>query len=112
MAGYPAYYSELLDDPEMTDFSPVPVTKLVYGGSWAHENGKSMYDYQLRCRPARGRALMLKYTLNGDRARRAGAEMPSVGKLHVIVYGQVKNASNGHDGLEKKSSIRRSPSAV
>jgi len=92
VAGSPAYYSELLDDLEMTDLSPVPVTKLVYGGSWAHENGKGMYDYQRSLSTSQGTGSTLKYTFTGTGLDLLGPNNGTA-KLQVTVDGQVVNAS-------------------
>jgi hypothetical protein len=89
---YPAYYSELLDDLEMTDLSPVPATKLVYGGSWTHENGKGMYDYQRSLSTSQGTGSTLKYTFSGTGLDVLGPNNGSA-KLEVTVDGQVANAS-------------------
>ena len=92
VAGYPPYYTELLDDLEMTDLSPAPVTKLVYGGSWAHENGKGMYDYQRSLSTSQGTGSTLKYTFTGTGLDVLGPNDGSA-KLQVTVDGQVVNAS-------------------
>ena len=92
VVGSPAYYSELLDDLEMTDLSPVPVTKLVYGGSWAHENGKGMYDYQRSLSTSQGTGSTLKYTFTGTGLDVLGPNNGTA-KLQVTVDGQVVNAS-------------------
>jgi hypothetical protein len=92
VTGYPAYYSELLDDEEMTDLSPVPVAKLVYGGSWAHANGEGMYDYQRSLSTSQGSGATLKYTFTGTGLDVLGPNNGSA-KLEVTVDGQVVNAS-------------------
>ena len=90
--GYPPYYSERLDDLEMTDLSPVPATRLVYGGSWAHENGKSMYSYQRSLSTSQGTGSTLQYTFTGTGLDILGAN-GGTAKLEVTVDGQVVNAS-------------------
>src|SRR6185295_13053064 len=65
VAGYPAFYSELLDDLEVTDLAATPAAKLVYGGSWAHANGKGMYNYQRSLSTSQGTNATLTYTFNG-----------------------------------------------
>jgi hypothetical protein len=92
VTGYPAYYSELLDDEEMTDLSSVPVAKLVYGGSWAHANGEGMYDYQRSLSTSQGAGATLKYTFTGTGLDVLGPNNGSA-KLEVTVDGQVVNAS-------------------
>jgi hypothetical protein len=92
VSGYPPYYTELLDDLEMTDLSPVPVTKLVYGGSWAHENGKGMYDYQRSLSTSQGTGSTLQYSFTGTGLDVLGPNDGSA-KLQVTVDGKVVNAS-------------------
>jgi hypothetical protein len=92
VAGYPAYYTELLDDLELTDLSPVPVVKLIYGGSWAHENGKGMYNYQRSLSTSQGTGSTLKYTFTGTGLDLLGPNGGSA-KLEVTVDGQVASAS-------------------
>ena len=90
--GYPTYYSELLDNLEMHDLGSVPVAKLVYGGSWAHENGRSMYNYHRTLSTSRAAGATLEYTFTG-----AGLDIlgPNDGSatLEVSVDGQVVEAS-------------------
>jgi hypothetical protein len=92
VSGYPAYYAELLDDLEVTDLSPVPATKLVYGGSWAHENGKGMYDYLRSLSTSQGTGSTLKYTFTGTGLDVLGPN-DGTAKLEVTVDGQVVDAS-------------------
>ncbi|WIX92347.1 hypothetical protein [Amycolatopsis sp. DG1A-15b] len=63
--GFTPYYTELLDNLEMTDLSAPPATKLVYGGQWAHESGKSMYNYQRTLSTSQGSGSTLSYTFTG-----------------------------------------------
>ncbi|MBN2738196.1 MAG: hypothetical protein JXR70_14525 [Spirochaetales bacterium] len=59
------YYSELLDNLEMYDLSATPVKKLIYTGSWAHENGKSMYNYHRTLSTSQSANATLCYTFTG-----------------------------------------------
>src|SRR6185369_4190511 len=65
VAAHPAYYAELLDDLETNDLSSPPAPKLVYGGTWAHENGKGMYNYQRSLSTSQGTGASLTYTFTG-----------------------------------------------
>lgn len=89
--GSPPYYAELLDDLETTSLAEVPATKLVYGGSWSHKNGQSMYNYQ-RSLSSGGTGATLKYTFTGTGLDILGANDGSA-KLEVTVDGQVTAAS-------------------
>jgi hypothetical protein len=64
----------------------------VYGGSWAHENGKGMYDYQRSLSTSQGSGATLKYTFTGTGLDILGPNDGSA-KLEVTVDGQVTNAS-------------------
>ncbi|HEY9059703.1 MAG TPA: dockerin type I domain-containing protein [Pseudobacteroides sp.] len=90
--GYEPYYSEILDNLEMFDLSYVPASKLVYSGSWMHENGKSMYNYQRSLSTSKGTGATLKYTFNGTGLDILGPNDGSA-KLEVIVDGKVVNTS-------------------
>lgn len=90
--GYEPYYSEILDNLEMFDLSPVPASKLVYSGSWMHENGKSMYNYQRSLSTSKGTGAALKYTFNGTGLDILGPNDGSA-KLEVTVDGKVVNTS-------------------
>jgi hypothetical protein len=92
VSGSPPYYAELLDDLEVKDLSATPATKLVYGGSWAHANGKGMYDYQRSLSTSQGAGATLKYTFTGTGLDVLGPNDGSA-KLEVTVDGQVVNAS-------------------
>jgi hypothetical protein len=94
VTGYPAYYTELLDDLEMTDLSPVPGPKLVYGGAWAHENGKGMFNYQRSLSTSQGTGATLTYTFRGTGLDILGPN-GGTAKLQVTVDGQVVSASAG-----------------
>jgi hypothetical protein len=94
VTGTPAYYTELLDDLETTDLSPVPVTRLVYGGAWAHENGKGMFNYQRSLSTSQGTGATLTYTFSGTGLDILGANTGTA-KLQVTVDGQVASASAG-----------------
>jgi len=86
------YYTELLDDLEMSDLAASPAAKLTYGGSWAHENGKGMYQYQRSLSTSQGAGATLKYAFTGSGLDVLGANDGSA-KLEVTVDGQVTNAS-------------------
>jgi hypothetical protein len=90
--GSPSYYSELLDDLEMMDLSTVPAAKLTYGGAWAHENGKGMYDYQRSLSTSQGAGATLQYTFTGTGLDILGPN-GGTAKLEVTVDGQVVDAS-------------------
>jgi len=92
VSGSPPYYSEVLDDLEMNDLAPSPAIKLVYGGTWAHENGKGMYDYQRSLSASQGTGATLKYTFTGTGLDILGPNDGSA-KLEVTVDGQVTDAS-------------------
>jgi hypothetical protein len=92
VAGAPAYYTEMLDDLELTDLSTTPVTKLVYGGSWSHENGKGMFNYQRSLSTSQGAGATLKYTFTGTGLDVLGPNNGTA-KLEVTVDGQVMTAS-------------------
>jgi hypothetical protein len=87
-----AYYSELLDNLEMSDLMSPPAPKLTYSGSWAHENGKGMYQYQRSLSTSQGAGAALKYTFNGTGLDLLGANDGSA-KLEVTVDGQVVQSS-------------------
>jgi len=90
--GYAPYYSEMLDNLEMMDLASPPRAKLVYGGSWAHELGKGMYDYQRSLSTNRAAGATLKYDLTGTGLDILGQNDGSA-KLEVTVDGKVVNAS-------------------
>jgi len=90
--GYAPYYSELLDDLETTDLASPPRAKLVYGGSWAHDVGKGMYDYQRSLSTSRAAGATLEYALSGTGFDILGQNTGSA-KLKVTVDGKVVNAS-------------------
>lgn len=90
--GYSPYYSEVLDNLEMHDLSSVPAAKLVYSGSWAHENGKSMYNYQRSLSTSKGAGATLQYTFKGTGLDILGPNDGSA-KLEVTVDGKVVNTS-------------------
>ena len=92
VSGYPAYYSELLDNLETADLASPPSVKLVYGGNWAHEVGKSMFDYQRSLSTSRAAGATLKYDFSGTGMDILGQNNGSA-KLEVTVDGKVVNAS-------------------
>jgi len=90
--GYPPYYSELLDNLEMQDLAEIPQPKLVYGGSWAHQTGKTMYHYQRTQSTSLGSDATLEYSFTGTGLDVLG---PNAGTalLEVTVDGEVANPS-------------------
>jgi len=90
--GYAPYYSELLDNLEMNNLASPPSSKLVYGRSWAHENGKSMYTYQRSLSTSRGTGSTLKYSFTGTALDILGPNDGSA-KLEVKVDGQIVNSA-------------------
>ena len=92
LAGHSPYYSELLDGLETHDLGAVPATKLVYGGQWAHENGKSMYNYQRTLSTSQGSGSTLRYTFTGTGLDILGPNDGSA-VLEVTVDGRVVNGS-------------------
>ena len=90
--GYAPYYSELLDDLETKDLAAAPAAKLVYGGSWKHENGKGMFNYQRSLSTSQGTGSTLKYTFVGTGLDILGPNNGSA-KLKVSVDGQVATPS-------------------
>lgn len=63
--GYAPYYSEALDDFEMHDLAVEPAPKLIYSGSWAHDNGQGMFHYQRSLSASRDAGAALEYTFTG-----------------------------------------------
>jgi hypothetical protein len=92
VSGSPPYYAEVLDDLEMNDLAPSPVVKLIYGGTWAHENGKGMYDYQRSLSTSQGTGATLKYTFTGTGLDILGPNDGSA-KLEITVDGQTASAT-------------------
>ncbi len=94
--GSPSYYTELLDDLEMTDLmtdlSTAPATKLTYGGAWAHQNGQSMYNYQRSLSTSQGPGATLQYAFTGTGLDILGRN-GGTAKLEVTVDGAVVNSS-------------------
>ncbi|WP_339157331.1 S-layer homology domain-containing protein [Paenibacillus sp. FSL W8-0186] len=86
--GYAPYYSETLDDLEMQDLAPVPQPKLVYSGSWAHNNGQGMFHYQRSLSTSQGADAALEYTFVGTGLDILGPNDGSA-KLEVMVDGQI-----------------------
>ena len=70
----------------------MPAPRLVYGGSWAHENGKGMYDYQRSLSTSKGAGATLKYTFTGSGLDILGPN-DGTAKVEVTVDGQVTTAS-------------------
>jgi hypothetical protein len=90
--GAAPYYGQLLDDMEMTTLSSPPAPQLVYAGSWAHEMGKSMYNYQRSLSTSQAAGATLKYTFTGTGLDILGPNSGSA-KLEVTVDGQITDAS-------------------
>ena len=92
VAGAPAHYAKMLDDLEMNDLADPPSSELVYGGDWAHENGKSMYNYQRSLSTNQGSNATLTYAFSGTGLDILGPNDGSA-RLEVQVDGQVVDAS-------------------
>jgi hypothetical protein len=92
--GYAPYYSESNDNLEMYDLAAIPVSKLIYSGAWAHENGKSMYNYQRSLSTSKGVGATLQYTFEGAGLDILGPNDGSA-QLEVTVDGKVVNPSAG-----------------
>ncbi|MBN1171621.1 MAG: RICIN domain-containing protein [Micromonosporaceae bacterium] len=90
--GQPAYYTGFLDNLEMTDLATPPNTRLVYGGAWAHESGKSMYNVQRTLSTSQGAGATLRYTFTGTGLDILGPNNGSA-VLEVTVDGTVVSAS-------------------
>jgi len=92
VAGSPPYYSELLDNLEMTDLAATPAEKLTYSGGWTHENGKGMFNYQRSLSTSKVAGAALMYTFKGTGLDILGPNDGSA-KLEVTVDGRVTSAS-------------------
>lgn len=106
--GYTPYYSEQLDNLEMTDLAEVPGTKLVYEGGWVHENGKGMYVYQRSLSTSQGAGAVLKYTFTGTGLDILGPNDGSA-KLEAVVDGEtlvVAGAANAAKELYQTFTLR------
>jgi hypothetical protein len=90
--GYAPYYSEVLDNLQMYDLASPPTAQLVYGGGWAHENGKSMYNYHRSLSTSQGAGSTLEYSFNGTGLDILGPNNGSA-TLEVTVDGQVVDTS-------------------
>lgn len=90
--GYVPYYSELLDNLEMYSLNSTPDSRLIYGGSWAHANGKDMYTYQRSLSTSQAVGAALQYTFKGTGLDILGPNDGSA-KLEVMVDGKVVNTS-------------------
>ncbi|RTE02007.1 S-layer homology domain-containing protein [Paenibacillus whitsoniae] len=86
--GYAPYYTELLDNLEMNDLASPPATKLVYSGSWSHQNGQGMYVYQRSISTSQSAGAALSYTFTGTGLDILGLNDGSA-KLNVTIDGQV-----------------------
>lgn len=92
VAGFPGYYSEFLDNLQMHDLAARPATKLVYGGAWAHESGKGMYNVQRTLSTSQGAGSTLTYAFTGSGLDILGPNNGSA-LLEVAVDGRVVDAS-------------------
>lgn len=90
--GYAPYYLQFLDNLEMNDLSSIPSTRLFYSGSWAHENGKSMYNYQRSLSTSKESGATIGYKFKGTGLHILGPNTGSA-KLEVTVDGKVVNGS-------------------
>lgn len=86
------FYSELLDNLEMTDLAVVPRQRLRYSGSWKHENGQGMYVYQRSTSTSQGAGASISYTFTGSGLDIIGKNDGSA-KLNVSVDGSVISRS-------------------
>jgi len=86
------YYTELLDNLEMSDLAANPAPKLVYTGNWAHEIGKGMYQYQRSLSTSQSAGATLKYEFSGSGLDVLGANDGSA-TLEVSVDGKVTETS-------------------
>ncbi|NGY65260.1 sugar-binding protein [Lentzea sp. NEAU-D13] len=86
--GFTPYYAELLDNLETNDLGGAPATKLVYSGQWAHESGKSMFNYQRTLSASQGSGATLSYTFTGTGLDITGPNNGSA-VLEVTVDGRV-----------------------
>ncbi|MEK3885327.1 RICIN domain-containing protein [Paenibacillus sp. PL2-23] len=90
--GYAPYYTELLDNLEMHTLASTPSPKLIYSGSWAHENGKSMYTYHRSLSTSQGAGAAMQYTFTGTGFDILGANTGTA-VLEVTVDGQIVQSS-------------------
>lgn len=90
--GNVGYYTELLDNLEMHDLSEAPATKLRYGGAWAHESGKSMFNIQRSLSTSQSAGATLTYAFTGTGLDVLGPNDGSA-VLEVTVDGKVVDPS-------------------
>lgn len=112
ISGQPAYYSEFLDGLEMHDLAEIPEEKLIYGGGWAHANGKSMYNYHRTLSTSQGSGSTFQYSFFGTGLDILG---PNGGNavIEVIVDGSVITSSartSASSDLAHTYSLRNLPS--
>jgi hypothetical protein len=81
------YYGEYLDGHEMTDLTDPAATRLVYGGQWAHANGKGMYEYGRTSSTSKGAGASVSYTFTGSGLDVLGPNDGSA-RLDVTVDGE------------------------
>ncbi|MEU4449419.1 RICIN domain-containing protein [Actinosynnema sp. NPDC050801] len=86
------YYTELLDNLEMHDLAAVPAPKLRYGGAWAHESGKSMFNIQRTLSTSQAAGATLTYAFTGTGLDVLGPNNGSA-VLEVTVDGKVVDPS-------------------
>src|SRR5690606_32866426 len=82
------YYSEYLDNLEMTDLADPPAAKLVYTGDWRHANGGSMYEYQRSTSRSEAAGATVSYTFTGSGLDIIGPNDGSA-RLNVRVDGEL-----------------------
>lgn len=87
VAGEVPYYGEYLDGQEMNDLADPPATKLVYDGEWAHDNGKSMYEYSRTSSVSQAEGASVSYTFTGSGLDVLGPNDGSA-RLDVTVDGE------------------------
>jgi len=86
--GYLPYYSKLLDNLEMNDLADPPAAQLVYGGSWRHANGGSMYEYQRSSSTSQAPGATLRYAFTGSGMDLIGVNDGSA-RLNISVDGEL-----------------------
>jgi hypothetical protein len=112
LEGKPAYYVEYLDNLEMYDLSPERKKKLEYSGNWAHEVGKSMYDYHRTLSTSSGAGATLKYTFTGTGLDILGGNNGTAA-LDVTIDGKLRDGpaaqTRASDQLYQTFSLRGLP---
>lgn len=90
--GQVPYYTELLDNMETYDLTLGKNTKLVYKGSWTHENGQSMFVYQRSMSTTEQAGSQLMYAFKGTGLEILAGTFDKA-KLRVTVDGEVYKES-------------------